>query len=144
MLKTKSYTIKDFYKYYIEQNPQGVDYKTYRAIMEDYYKIIRNEILYSSTELTLPYRLGTVRIAKYKPKTYTGKSLSVNYKLSKEVGHKVYHLNEHSDGYKYRLYWHKDLKSNYSIYRYSLNLVRAAKRELAQIIKHKLTDYPEI
>lgn len=144
MVKNKSYTIKDFYKYYISQHPQGVDYKTYRAIVEDYYTIVRKELLYYATELKMPYRLGSVRIIKYKPKTYTGKSLSVDYKLSKNLGYKVYHLNEHSNGYKYRLYWHKNIANNFSIYRYSLNLVRAAKRELAQLIKNNLTDYPEI
>lgn len=144
MSNRKSYTIIDFYKYYIDNNPNGVDYKAYRVILEDYYAIILDEILNRSEELKMPHRLGTVRIIKYKPKAYNSKSLSVDYKLSNELGYKVYHLNEHSDGYKYRLYWHKDIAGNFSIYKYSLNLIRAAKRELARLIKNKLTDYPEI
>lgn len=140
----KSYTIKDFYKYYIDENKDGVDYKTYRNIVEDYYSIMLDELLNNSEELKLPYKLGTVRIIKYKPKTYTSASLSVNYKLSNELGYKVYHLNEHSNGYKYRLFWHKDVANNFAIYKYSLSLIRGAKRRLAQIIKNNLTDYPEI
>lgn len=144
MNNKKSYTIKDFYKRYIEEYPTGIDYKLYKTILSDYYNIIKDELLYSSEELKMPLKLGTVRITKYKPKTYSTKSLSVDYKLSKELGYKVYHLNLHSDGYKYRLYWHKEIACNFSIYRYSLNFVRACKRELARIIKNKLTDYPEI
>lgn len=144
MSKKKSYTITDFYDSYITEHPNGVDYKTFRAILVDYYTIINQKLLDASDELKMPYRLGTVRIVKYKPKTYTSKSLSVDYKLSKEVGHTVYHLNDHSNGYKYRLFWHKECAKNFSPYRYSLNLVRAAKRKLAQLIKNNITDYPEI
>jgi len=55
----------------------------------------------------MPYGLGYVQVVKYKPKTYTDKSLSVDYKESKKYNKKIYHLNEHSNGYKYRLYWSK-------------------------------------
>lgn len=143
-MNKKSYTIKDFYDDYIEEYPSGIDYKQYRMILTDYYNILKDEVLYNSEEIKLPFKLGLVKIVKYKPKTYSSKSLSVDYKLSKELGTRVYHLNDHSDGYKYRLYWHKDIACNFSIYKYSLNFVRACKRELARLIKNKLTDYPEI
>ena len=55
----------------------------------------------------MPYGLGLIQIVKYRPKSLTPKSLSVDYKASKEYDKKIYHLNEHSDGYKFRLYWSK-------------------------------------
>lgn len=82
----------------------------------------------------MPYGLGFVQIGKYKPKTFNPKSLSVDYKSSKEFNKCVYHLNEHSDGYKYRLYWSKIPYTFKERYLYSLNLVRANKRRLAQLI----------
>lgn len=91
----------------------------------------------------MPYGLGYVCIVKYKPKSYNAESLSVDYKSSKEEGKRIYHLNEHSDGYKYRLYWSKLPQTFPDRYRYQLMLVRDNKRELAQLIfNHK--DYINI
>nr|DAY15100.1 MAG TPA: hypothetical protein [Caudoviricetes sp.] len=70
-------------------------------------EIILDKVLNSSDGFKMPYGLGFIQIGKYKPKTYTGKSLSVDFKASKEFGKRIYHLNEHSDGYKFRLHWSK-------------------------------------
>ena len=64
----------------------------------------------------------------------TPKSLSVDFKSSAEYGKTIYHLNEHSDGYKYRLYWSKVPQTFPDRYRYQLSLVRQNKRQLAQLI----------
>jgi len=63
--------------------------------------------------------------------------LSKDYKTSNELGKTIYHLNEHSDGYKYRLYWSKNENTFPDIYKYRLSLVRANKRKLAQLIFNK-------
>ena len=59
------------------------------------------------------------------------KSLSKDYKTSKELNKTIYHLNEHSNGYKYRLYWSKNKNTFPDIYKYNLSLVRQNKRKLA-------------
>ena len=91
----------------------------------------------------MPYGLGMIQVGKYRPKNYDSKSLSVDYKASKEYDKRIYHLNEHSDGYKFRLYWSKIPKTFPDRYRYQLNLVRANKRKLAQLIFNK-QDYIDI
>lgn len=91
----------------------------------------------------MPYGLGYVCVAKYKPKSYTDKSLSVDYKSSNEYGKRIYHLNEHSDGYKYRLYWSKIPRTFSSRYKYQLSFTRANKRRLAQLI-FKHNDYIDV
>lgn len=73
----------------------------------------------------------------------TAKSLSVDYKSSKEYDKKIYHLNEHSDGYKYRLYWSKIPRTFPDRYKYELRFVRQNKRKLAQLIFNK-QDYVNI
>lgn len=70
-------------------------------------------------------------------------SLSKDYKASKEEGKTIFHLNEHSGGYKYRLYWSKVPRSFPDKYKYQLLLVRANKRHLAQLI-FKNYDYINI
>jgi hypothetical protein len=91
----------------------------------------------------MPYGIGYLAIGKYEPKTYTSKSLSIDYKSSKEEGKIIYHLNEHSDGYKYRLYWSKIPKTFIDRYKYQLSLVRENKRYLAKLIFNK-QDYKNI
>jgi hypothetical protein len=91
----------------------------------------------------MPYGLGFIQICKYKPKSMTVQSLSVDYKASKEYDKKIYHLNEHSEGNKYRLYWSKIPRVFPDRYKYQLCLVRQNKRKLAQLIFNK-QDYIDI
>ena len=106
--------------------PIEIDYLTYKRILNAMCKIILKYILNRSEGFKMPYGLGFIQIGKYQPKTLTNKSLSVDYKSSKEYGKCIYHLNEHSDGYKYQLC-----------------LVRTNKRKLAQLIFNK-QDYLNI
>lgn len=139
-----SYTISDFYKVYNEEYPGTIDYPTYKAIMIDLFQDMAHGLLYESKTYTLPYALGIVKIGKRRPKYYSKKSLCVDYKTSKEIGKVVYHTNEHSDGFKYRLHWSKiGLQAKWP-YKYRLSFVRTNKRLLAQIIKNKQTDFPEL
>lgn len=103
----KSYTIRDMYKSYKEID-ENVDYLRFKRILDQFNTNLLDSLLNASEGFKMPCRLGFICIVKYRPKSYTNKSLSKDYKLSKELGKTVYHLNEHSDGYKYRLYWSKN------------------------------------
>lgn len=143
----KCYTIADYYlsyKDYIERDTQyDVDFNTFKAIVTDYFKYIADQIMYNSAEVKLPCRLGTLSIVKHKPKEFTGKSLRWDWKATKETGSPVYLLNEHSDYYKYRFFWGKQncLLTNKSKYQFVAS--RTNKRDLCNIIKNKLRDFPE-
>jgi len=108
--------------------------------------IILYYVLNRSEGFKMPNGLGFIQVGKYKPKTLTDKSLSVDYKASKEYNKKIYHLNEHSSGYKYRLYWSKIPRTFPDRYRYQLCFVRSNKRKLAQLIfnKHDYIDINDI
>ena len=129
----QSYTIRDMFKEY-RKIDENVSYFRFKRILDKFNEIVKEKILSSSEGFKMPHRLGYVQIVKYKPKTYTNKSLSKDYKLSKELGKTIYHLNEHSDGYKYRLYWSKNKNTFPEVYKYNLSLVRQNKRKLAQLI----------
>jgi len=68
----KSYTIPDYYidyKNYIEPNTlYDIDLRVFKAIVIDYFKYIRDEIMLNSKEIKLPCRLGTLSIIKHLPK----------------------------------------------------------------------------
>lgn len=136
MRNKKSYTIRDMYKTYRKINKE-VSYVRFKRILDKCNKIILDALLMRSELIKMPCGLGYIGICKYKHKTFTDKSLSVDYKATKEYGKHIYHLNEHSDGYKYRLYWSKQPRVFSDIYKYSLSLVRANKRALAQLIFNK-------
>ena len=126
--------------------PIEVPYGRYKRILDEMCKVILEHMLERSEGLKMPYGLGLIQIGKYKPKSYTQDSLSVDYKSSKTYGKRIYHLNEHSDGYKFRLYWSKIPRTFPNRYKYQLSLVRQNKRKLAQLIfnKHDYIDIDDI
>lgn len=115
----------------------GVDYSLYKRVLDEMCNVILEHVLNRSDGFKMPYGLGLIQIVKYKPKKMNADSLSVDYKSSKLYDKKIYHLNEHSDGYKYRLYWSKIPKTFPDRYKYQLGLVRKNKRDLAQLIFNK-------
>lgn len=121
---------------YNKEYPNKLDYSRFKAITERLGKVILECLQDRSEGFKMPSGLGYIQIGKYKPKTLTPKSLSPDYKASKDYGKYIYHLNEHSDGYKYRLYWSKVPFTFAGRYKYSLSFVRANKRRLAQLIFH--------
>ena len=146
---TKSYTLRSIYNFYIENTADNklynsIDYTTFRSIILDYYDYIRDELLNKGNSIKLPCNLGTISIVKKKSEYWNGKGCSIDYKATRENNKLIYYINEHSDGYKFRLYWSK-LKCNISNgIKYMMILSRDNKRRLAQIIKNKETDYLEL
>lgn len=142
MKSKKSYTFRDMYR----TMPVEVDYSLFRTILDEMCKVILEHVLERSEGFKMPYGLGFIQVGKYMPKSLTQKSLSVDYRASKEYNKKIYHLNEHSDGYKFRLYWSKIPRTFPDRYKYQLNLVRQNKRKLAQLIfnKHDYIDINDI
>lgn len=117
--------------------PIQVDYATYNSILSMMCKIILEYVLNRSDGFKMPFGLGFIQIGKYRPKKLNGKSLSIDFKASAKYGKKIYYLNEHSDGYKYRLHWSKIPQTFPDRYKYQLCLVRKNKRKLAQLIFNK-------
>lgn len=143
----KCYTIPDYYisyKQYVDQDTQyDIDFKTFKAIVTDYFKYLRDEILQNCREVKLPCRMGTLQVIKHLPKEYSGKSLRLDWKATRELGKPVYLLNLHSSYYKYRFFWSKQgcLLTNKGKYQFIAS--RDNKRTLAKLILNRLKDYPE-
>lgn len=146
-METKSYVGKDFYKSYmeyVEDNPlYQVEYRKFRDIINDYFRYLRDEIIENGKEVRLPCRMGTLQVVKHKPKTYTSKSLRIDFKATKEAGKTIYHLNEHTNMYKYRFLWSKQNMLTKNKTKYQLIMTRANKRRLAYLLKNRVRDYIE-
>lgn len=140
----QSYTTIDMYNYYLSKNIDSkVSYVRFKRIIDEMYKIILDHIQNRSECFKMPCGLGFVMIIKYKPKSYNTKSLSVDYKQTQIQNKRIYHLNEHSNGYKYRLFWSKQPYTFADRYKYQLSFVRENKRRLAKLIFNR-QDYIDI
>ena len=126
--------------------PVEVNYGLYKRVLEEMCNVILEHVLNASDGFKMPFGLGFIQVGKYKPKVLNEQSLSIDYKSSKEYDKHIFHLNEHSDGYKYRLYWSKLPRTFPDRYKYQLNLLRKNKRKLAQLIfnKHDYLDINDI
>lgn len=146
MKSKQSATIRDMYKQYVKDNGKDISYDRFKRILDAFNNAVKDSLLESSEGFKMPFGLGYVQIVKYKPKSYGKKSLSVDYKTSKELGKTIYHLNEHSNGYKFRLFWSRVPQTFPDRYRYQLSFVRNNKRELAQLIfnNHDYIDINDI
>lgn len=138
--RKQSYTTYDIYNNYDKRDQ--IPYSTFRNIVDKLNDSILS-VLQNGQNYKLPCSLGTVQIVKYKPKEYNKHSLSIDFNESKKLDKRIYHLNEHSNGYKYRLYWSKQPFSFTNRYKYQLCFTRANKRQLAQLIFNN-KDYLDI
>ena len=141
-------TLKDAYKFYIENIPENspfyVEYSVYRKVCEEFNKKICKYILEDAGEFQLPYRLGSLRIKKTKMDYGNKNHMRPDWKKTKELGKTVYHLNDHTDGFRYRWAWNKSNVVTVGKKLYSFYPTRTNKRTLAQLLKEdKNVDYFE-
>ena len=133
----KDYGSNEVYKHYTQEviKELQVDRKLFRKICDEFNKLLIDEILISSEEIRFPYRLGTIKVKKSKMKYDDKNKLKIDWAASKKLGKRIYHLNDHTGGYKYRFYWTKGIVKN--ITAYSFIPTRTNTRTLASILKDK-------
>lgn len=136
--------IRTSYQEYKKESITPVDIKTYVLISTLYIKFIMSKV-FGGDEITLPSKMGTLRIVGTKQKVEfdeDGKvvGLSPNWRKTKELWENnpeakskkqiVYNTNEHSSGIRYKFLWSKRrlLVTNKTIY--SLRMTRDNKRQV--------------
>ena len=138
------YTIDDIYKYYKDIHGNDdfmVDKKTFKKVLYSFNKKVFDAILNDSEELKLPNRMGFLRIKKTKMNFKDERACSIDYNLTKQYGKTIYHLNDHTNNYRYRFYWKKSMCNAKNKSAYSFEATRTNKRRLAHILKNNITDY---
>lgn len=141
------YTFRDYFPFYIKEighnSVYEIEYAEWVAICSDFYKEMMEDILQNGGTFKMPYGMGDVCISKFKVNINDLPGRSLNWKLTNETGKNVYHLNEHSRGYKYAFQWRKSNNKLVNKFLYRLVMTRANKRELARLIKEEKLDYYE-
>lgn len=143
MAYTKDIGLRDFYDYYVKTaKRKGIaylDYKEYSKVLKDANHMLRDNIVYKSAIVTLPYRLGTLGIKKFE-NSYTEdneKSWKIDFKATKLAGYKVYFGAQ----YGYRWYWNKRRCMVNGRRWYSFKPCRTASRMVADAINNKRLDF---
>lgn len=148
------YGIRDAYKFYKKKHKSedNVSSSEFSAFCKEFNNRISDLIIYENFSFLIPFRLGRIRIRKYKPKVHikedgsmdksrlrpdwnATKKLWKNNEEAKKEKKLIYHLNDHTDGYQHRWFWEKltsNVKNNSA---YSFIPSRNNKRTLAKALK---------
>lgn len=150
----------DFYKYYKENSDNPVSKQVFSQFSRKLGTGLMRLVTFEGVELIFPWRLGSLylkrketklyfdddgnvdrkkmridwgRTLKYWTETYEGKSME-EIKVIPDKKY-FYHLNEHSDGYKYSWYWDKVISNVKNQNFYNFKPIRSIKRELTGYIR---------
>mgnify|MGYP001590168704 CR=1 FL=1 len=140
---TGSLTLKHMYKAYKksckEKEIDYVAYKLYATACKDFNKRLVNAVVEQSEEVTLPHRLGNLKIRKRERNLSHMKKNKwpVDYERSKELGFIVYHDSD------YTLGWRWDKRKCVVKWKgaYHFRACRAAKRLVPEAVKFRKRDY---
>lgn len=139
--------IRDIYKHYKANTIKEMQqpFKVFKTILKELNEGIRDKILQNSEDIHLPCGLGRIRIKKRKM-TFNKEreKLKVDWATSRKLKKTVYHLNDHTNGNRYRWFWYKrtNFFFNQQLKPYAFIPSRENKRALAKILKtEKGRDY---
>lgn len=149
---------KDFYKFYRKQcKENGIKalgrQAQYIKIINDINDSIINRITIKAEDYFMPEGLGIITVRKIK-QNYEANKLPINWKATKDLWEEdeeakekktlVRHLNEHTNGYIYRLVWIVDSRALKNKTFYHFKAMRKPARFLAKVTKGEVKiDYYE-
>ena len=147
------------YKYYREKGGTTKVKRTeFCKVAKDFNKHMM-DLVFEGNEVKIPERLGVISVRGKKIETKfdedlgrisnqcidfgeTNKMWARNPEL-KEKKQMVYHLNEHSNGVRYRYFWSRDRVLVENKMFYTMVFTRANKRKLSRLIKSGIEYYIE-
>jgi hypothetical protein len=142
--KRSSLTLTDAYVNYLERleatdkipdsqkEKYRIHYNVYRAVMTRLVELIVADIL-RGRPFVMPYKLGRIMVDK--KRTLDAKKLRVDWKATMEHNMKIFHLNEHSNGYYYRIRWDKEDAVVPNKYRWSFVAASHIKKKLSNVVR---------
>jgi len=128
-------SIRDIYKFYKINYPEGVDYKAFAKIIKESNKKLLDKIVNQSEQIQLPYRLGKLQVSKFERSfNQPPNKWKIDFKKSKELGFKVYFDQK----YIYKWCWkkHKAIVTNKTLYKFEAS--RLAKRMVPLALKNNV------
>lgn len=103
---------KQCYEDFCRKNPHiNISFSKWREVIYAHNQMYVDHVLETGQAIKLPYGFGKLSVNKKKPKVtrkWNGKIhivLPIDWKKTKEEGKRIYHMNLHTDGYKFRWIW---------------------------------------
>lgn len=104
---------KHLYKEWCQEHPEiSISYTEFQNVIYTFNEGFRDHLLETGLKGKLPWGFGDFVVSKKKPltkkKLKDGKeiiALPIDWKKTREKGMKIYHLNTHTEGYKFRFKW---------------------------------------
>lgn len=144
---------KDNYNRFLKENnvtEKELSYKKYKRIIETCNWMYVEYALRTGFKVTLPFGFGNISVVKKKIKTFKefqGKqyiNLRIDWAKTKEIGKRVYHTNEHSDGFNYKWRWSgREAKFHLSDL-YTFRPQRYASRAISKYVKKPSSQYKDL
>lgn len=157
--------IEDIYKSYVKDREEKgrdiIPMPVFRKILKHHNKEVVKNIVEFSDEFRMPYRLGYLRIRKFKqrlkldpdgnlktrhlqPDWQATNALWAKNKEAEKEKKIIWHTNVHTRGFYYKWYWDKRVCNIKNSTVYSVVMSRQNKRAISQAIKqNKKLDYYE-
>ena len=143
------YNLSDMYVRYKEEHQDNpvydVEKQLFYDICSEFYKEVVDQIIFKDKEFKMPFSVGEIYIRKYAPELEDVKTRTsfIDWKNTAALGKIVYHLNEHSNGFKFVIKWRKVRNQIRYVDIYKFVPTRTFKRTLAMAIKTRTSDYTE-
>lgn len=131
---------------------EELSFTDYKKILLHFNSLLVEHILQTGEKVKLPFGLGELSVAKYKPrreKTFMDKSgqlttipgLPINWEKTRQHGKIIYHMNSHTDGHKYRWKWFRTKARFAGSSCFSFRPGRVTSRKLAHYLKSDPQSY---
>jgi len=172
MNKKEKNGLPEMYKYYrakFKMYQKVHEYNIFKGVLRDFNQEITRLMVEHGAEYKMPVRLGSIRIKKYKRAirlnedgSVNKNGMGVNWPESKSLWAReypgltpeelkkirnkplVYYLNEHTDGYRFILYWNKNGSNAKNRRLYSFVFTSVNNRYLGAILRsNKKPEYYE-
>lgn len=129
----------NYYKHYKKNSKKPLDNNTYSKVLKEYLKEMNIAISQEGYSFKIPQRLGKIELRKNKREVKVDENgniinhLSINWQATKKLWEenieakikkiKIRYLNEHTNGYVFKIVYMKHSANfkNKSVYKMSLN-----------------------
>lgn len=142
---------KEAYKKFCALHPDiHLSFEKWKSILYTYNHLFRDHILETGDKIKLPWGLGAFSVCKRKSKKFIVKdgkeyiNMPIDWVKTNETGKKIYHLNTHTDGYRYKWIWitHEARFHQSDIWVFKPS--RISSRKLAEYLKRPNSMFPQI
>jgi nucleoid DNA-binding protein len=141
---------KESYCEFCRNHPNiSISFNNFKKILYTSNSIYAKYVL-EGEKIKLPQGFGSIAISKRKQRfkvTINGVDkiiLPINWQETKKLGKKIYHMNSHTEGYRYKWFWFKSEAYLSDAYVWQFNATRVNSRKLAQNLKQENSPYIQL